>query len=356
MTVRRKYAGSSYLLFFSLFITATLIISSACAKKSELNQLTKKRYTVNQLSAGGEPYISWVFSKSGENKCAPYLIDRLKSARQISFASYKPSHPSITSILKSTKTVQGFYDGRYCGRCIFKNKKIIPVKLKRDPSSKERPWYVMHHKFAVIHEEGMAPSVITGSFNWNKFSAQNNYDDMIEINSPATVAAFRQELENLSGKKNPLPSIVHDGKIHTAFNQACDDLLIPYIRNAKKSIHIAMYLIKPSVPDRDNSIYNEIITARRRGVRINIIADGREADRHDFDELKITKARQRRGFFHHKFMIIDEEILATGSFNYAYKAIHGNNETLLVIEEPLMAESYLSYWNEIHSRFSTEKD
>ena len=43
---------------------------------------------------------------------------------------------------------------------------------------------------------------------------------------------------------------------------------------------------------------------------------------------------------HHKFVILDENLLITGSFNWTRQAITGNNENLIVTNQPELLCAY----------------
>jgi hypothetical protein len=43
---------------------------------------------------------------------------------------------------------------------------------------------------------------------------------------------------------------------------------------------------------------------------------------------------------HHKFAVIDNRTVVTGSFNWSPSAAHQNDEVLLVIESPLLAAHF----------------
>ena len=56
---------------------------------------------------------------------------------------------------------------------------------------------------------------------------------------------------------------------------------------------------------------------------------------------------------HNKVMIIDGEIVITGSFNFTKAAEVNNAENLLVIHDKKLAERYIKNWQE-HERHSDE--
>ena len=43
---------------------------------------------------------------------------------------------------------------------------------------------------------------------------------------------------------------------------------------------------------------------------------------------------------HHKFAVIDNKIVVTGSFNWSPSAAHTNDETLVVIHSPQLAQHF----------------
>ena len=51
----------------------------------------------------------------------------------------------------------------------------------------------MHHKFAVIDNR----TAVTGSYNWTMESEERNYENLLAIYHPATVAAYAEEFEAL---------------------------------------------------------------------------------------------------------------------------------------------------------------
>ncbi len=342
----------SHIKISALALLLLISMNGYCKTESAMTMEKKNGYTIYTISYPNKKfYLSWIFTMPGQDQCTPFLIERFKTAQKVLFASYKPTHPKITKILDGNSGVSGYYDGWYCRKCSFKNSNIRPIKLKEISKTKKRRWSTMHHKFAVISKSGERPYVITGSFNWNTTASKYSYDNMISTDHPVIVRAFEDEFGNMGKAANPVPSQAGDGKIHVAFNQACDDLLIPYIRKAKKTIHIAMYILGPSTKKHVNPVYDEILMAIKRGVKVKIIADAKEARERKLKDLPYTGAVVKKGFFHHKFMVIDKKIVATGSFNYGYGAMNGNNEALVIIEEPEMAKSYMGHWKILFKRF-----
>ena len=53
-----------------------------------------------------------------------------------------------------------------------------------------------------------------------------------------------------------------------------------------------------------------------------------------------TPRLSRGDKFHHKFAVIDNRTVITGSFNWSPAAAHTNDETLLVIDSPTLAAHF----------------
>ncbi len=123
--------------------------------------------------------------------------------------------------------------------------------------------------------------------------------------------------------------------------------IIQDLDKAKETIDIAIYYFT----DRD--LANGVIAAYDRGVRVRIYLDK------DQKEAKYSKSRYlaKHGvpiryssnpyIMHHKFCVIDSEIVITGSYNWTASADKRNNENLLVIHDAKMAQEYSAEFNRL---------
>ena len=98
-----------------------------------------------------------------------------------------------------------------------------------------------------------------------------------------------------------------------------------------------------------------LVAAHRRGVDVRAIVDYRQlTDRRNHDDAFAVEhlgaagipvlVDKPPGLMHDKVMIIDGEVVVTGSFNYTYSAEHRNVENLLVIRDPTLAAQYVQHW------------
>jgi PLD-like domain len=121
------------------------------------------------------------------------------------------------------------------------------------------------------------------------------------------------------------------------------------IRAARASILVQAYEITPG------PLVTALIQAHRRGVDVRAIVDYKQfTDRRNRDDAFAVEhlgaagipvlVDRPPGLMHDKVMVIDGEVVLTGSFNYTYSAEHRNVENLLVIHDPALAAQYTRHW------------
>jgi len=149
------------------------------------------------------------------------------------------------------------------------------------------------------------------------------------------------------------------GRAQVAFTPGDDAgaLVVEAIAQAKRQVLVQAYSFT------HRAIAEALVTARRRGVEVLVIAD------HDQDaHVATTKigylAAQgipvwldaMHAAAHNKVMVIDagrpDAAVITGSFNFTHAAQYRNAENLLILRgNPLLAEAYAANWrrHRIHS-------
>jgi mitochondrial cardiolipin hydrolase len=117
--------------------------------------------------------------------------------------------------------------------------------------------------------------------------------------------------------------------------------IIKRIGGAVNQINICVFTIS------DDRITDAIITAHKKGVKIKIITDNDKS----WDEGSDIKQLARAGVsikmdstpnhMHHKFMVVDNKSLLTGSYNWTVSAMRYNHENILITEEAGVVRSFL---------------
>jgi phosphatidylserine/phosphatidylglycerophosphate/cardiolipin synthase-like enzyme len=143
-------------------------------------------------------------------------------------------------------------------------------------------------------------------------------------------------------------------------NGGARDAVLKELKGAKEEIDVAMYILT------DRELSNALISARRRGVNVRVLLDGKSAEeigysKHHFliernvnvklDNTHITYADKYEGIMHNKFAIIDNKVLLTGSYNWTHSAENLNNENLLIIKESQdLIDKYMSEFTKLWNR------
>lgn len=128
--------------------------------------------------------------------------------------------------------------------------------------------------------------------------------------------------------------------------------VIREINQARQSVLVQAYAFT-SAP-----IARALLRAHQRGVRVEAILDkSQQADKYSAADFLHnagikTFIDSAHAIAHNKVMIIDEQTVITGSFNFTRAAEEKNAENLLVLRDPGVAAAYLANWRE-HAAHST---
>nr|WP_244281200.1 phospholipase D-like domain-containing protein [Synechococcus sp. UW106] len=267
--------------------------------------------------------------------------------------------------------------------------KAAHIPLLDDTEDGSRGSGLMHHKFLVIDQT----SVITGSANLTSSglhgdagrpSSRGNVNHLIQFNSPGLASVFRQEFAQMWGdgpggeqdsrfglqkaRESVQTVQIGDVQVDVLFSPHPKrdgnhglNLLAKQLRTARKRVDMALFVF--SAQHLTNVLREQI----KQGVEIRLVADpgfGSRPFSEVLDLLGVTlpdhtceveagnqpldqpvqgigTPRLARGDkLHHKFAVIDNRTVITGSFNWSPSAAHTNDETLLVIHSPQLAKHF----------------
>lgn len=128
---------------------------------------------------------------------------------------------------------------------------------------------------------------------------------------------------------------------------------LTHVRSAKHTVDLCIYMFTQS------TIADSIRSLHDANIRIRIITDVAEddADSSKLTELiklgiEIKSNKSGTGAkMHHKFLIIDNRLLLTGSFNFTNRAVVSNFENVLVTTEKRIVEPFMEEFNKMWSSF-----
>lgn len=211
----------------------------------------------------------------------------------------------------------------------------------------------MHNKFAIVDGE----YVWTGSYNITPRGGRTNNNNAVLIRSTGLAAMFREEFDEMfehrlfGGGIRSLRSVfgarsveVEGVRIDAFFSpeDPVRDEIVHLIRQARHSVCFMTFTFT-SV-----EISEAMAQARARGVAVAGVVEGYGAlaghSRYVLLQAAGCAVRRDRGetTMHHKVIIIDGEIVVTGSYNFTANAGRINDENVLVIRSARVAAKYLA--------------
>jgi len=135
--------------------------------------------------------------------------------------------------------------------------------------------------------------------------------------------------------------------------------IIKNINQAEAFINIAMYIFT------DREIALPLVKAHERGVKIRVYLDKEQVE-YKYSQSRFlvqkgikTRISTNNYIMHHKFAIIDNRLLLTGSYNWTFSANNRNDENLMVIDDPEIIEifqnQFINLWTNKYSLERTQQ-
>ena len=135
--------------------------------------------------------------------------------------------------------------------------------------------------------------------------------------------------------------------------------IIKNINQAEAFINIAMYIFT------DREIAASLINAQNKGVKVRVYLDKSQIESsYSVSRLLVQKGLKVRistnnYIMHHKFAIIDNRLLLTGSYNWTLSANNRNDENLMVIDDPeiikIFQNQFINLWTNKYSSKRTKE-
>ena len=181
---------------------------------------------------------------------------------------------------------------------------------------------------------------------------------------------FSSQADARSDVKSMWRSVVGDQQIHTAAPLLANtaqpsegqaaiqmatspdggalDLVLAVIHSAKKSLCVASYSFT------SKAIAKALLDKHRAGVVVRVVMD---ASQHAEQYTAATflsnagipvRVNSRYALQHSKILLVDDDTIETGSFNFTQAAAKRNSENVLVVwHHPALAAQYMRYWQRL---------
>ena len=140
-------------------------------------------------------------------------------------------------------------------------------------------------------------------------------------------------------------------EVYFSPNGGCTNAVVNQLATAKKTILVQAYSFT-SIP-----IAEALVKAEKRGIKVNVVLDrSNTSTKYSvattlFKSGVKVKIDSKHAIAHNKIIIIDDDCVITGSFNFTSNAEKSNAENLLVIHSKSLVDKYKVNW-ELHEKHS----
>ena len=131
--------------------------------------------------------------------------------------------------------------------------------------------------------------------------------------------------------------------------------LIDIISEAETSLDVCIFTINC------HDLANAVVALHRRGVVVRILTDDEQmgssgSQIEKFRREGIQVRHDLSSFFmHHKFVVIDREVLVNGSFNWTRQAVTGNRENVVITNNKDIVLPFISEFEKLWEEYDPEK-
>ena len=137
-------------------------------------------------------------------------------------------------------------------------------------------------------------------------------------------------------------SEVNAGESHYSLERR----LVERLTDAVERIDAALYHLNAA------SIADALIEAHRRGIRVQVItetdnADERQIKRLQVADIPLADDGDEDRYMHHKFIVIDERYVWTGSYNTTYNGAYKNNNNVIFVDSVPLAYNFTQEFREL---------
>jgi phosphatidylserine/phosphatidylglycerophosphate/cardiolipin synthase-like enzyme len=217
---------------------------------------------------------------------------------------------------------------------------------------------LMHDKFAIIDQL----DVWTGSMNFTTGGGYLDNNNLIRIQSSKLAKDYTVEFEQMFSNDHfgaektpgtPDPNVTINGSLVEVYFSPEDGVLqriLSAVQNAEQSICFLAYSFT------SDQLAQALIERSQAGVRVQGVFDkdqyhsneGTEYDRLRSAKIDVYLDGNPR-LMHDKVIIIDGQVVITGSYNFSNNAEHNNDENTLIIHNQDIAAKYSVEFQKIYA-------
>jgi len=291
------------------------------------------------------------------------LIDQARAS--VDVAAYDLSLESVADALiqaqRNGVRVRLVTDGNYTDRGALIRLQAAQVPVVVRPAT---GWGIMHNKFVVVDDTW----VWTGSWNLTENGTYRNNNNAVLIASRALAANYSAEFAELfagqfgpsSPAETPHPLIIiqtedRSAEIETYF--APEDRVAERLLAALSSAQTVVRFM--AFQFTSEPLANALIGLVGRGVAVQGVIEARSVSDpyNQYDRLQAGGVNVwldgNPYIMHHKVILIDDETVVLGSYNFTASAEVNNDENVLIIRDPEVAAAFLAEYGRVLQQAQT---
>lgn len=205
----------------------------------------------------------------------------------------------------------------------------------------------LHSKFVIIDDR----ILWTGSWNTTENDTYRNNNNLLRITVPLLVANYQAEFAEMfagrfsSGKtvQTPHPRIeTAQTRLLNVFSprEAVEPQIIALVAQAQDSIEFLAFSFT------SDDLGDALLARHAAGVQVRGVFEARNANGlgSEYGRLQAAGLDVHRDgncyTMHHKVIIIDGQVVVTGSYNYSRRAEQTNDENTLIVDDQGIAQAY----------------
>ncbi|MGQ9843453.1 MAG: phospholipase D-like domain-containing protein [Spirochaetota bacterium] len=220
----------------------------------------------------------------------------------------------------------------------------------------------MHNKFFIFDNK----AVWTGSYNITPREAKLNNNNALYIESEEIASIYLAEFnemfeEGIFGNRTeyiPFPFLSNkyfvklsdiDINVYFSPDDDIERIIMKLIEKAKQSIYFLAFSFT------SDAIGEAMITKHKQGIAVKGVFEKRDIKNVNSEYIKLKVEGldvlydANINTMHHKVIIIDNEWVITGSYNFSKNAKKRNDENCIMIRSPEIAKLYIQEFEKIYS-------
>jgi phosphatidylserine/phosphatidylglycerophosphate/cardiolipin synthase-like enzyme len=221
---------------------------------------------------------------------------------------------------------------------------------------------LMHNK--IIIADGA--TLFIGSWNMSYNDTFRNNNNLLKITEPRLIANYQAEFDDMFvnktfGAKSQLramqPVMTIDGTPVENYFAPRDRVMDKVVQEANKARHSIKFMIFTYT---DQDLAKQMVSQAKLGVDVQGVIEARGASQGAMPTLFCAKQKMLQvrtdgnsATMHHKVIIIDDETVITGSFNFTRSADTANDDSLVIIRNPNVAALYITEFNKVFAEGKT---